>query len=277
MALQEALDPSKRPRTETNDTIHTIRELLSQQHEQLEKTICEQLTSHKEEINREIGDVRTRMDSIEQRVTQLESPAPAQPPQLHEHGTASPIAPIRDPCQVVMGGWPDSTKRSDLISAAKQVLEEAQAWEAVEEVVVTGKRRSFVLLKLKPEYRPREKIWKIVKAVQGLGLVLPQGKKLWAGPTKTPQERKRATLASITSKLIMALSPGLDRMNADELDVEYSSGTVWLRGHKVSSTFGARPSDSPTVASGWIDVKLIAKILRLDLVTVQGELDGHIN
>ena len=66
---------------------------------------------------------------------------------------------------------------------------------------MTDKRRSFVLLKLTPAHRPREKVWKVVKAIQELSHVSSNGKKIWAGLTKTPQERKRASLASITSKL----------------------------------------------------------------------------
>ena len=121
---------------------------------------------------------------------------------------------------------------------------------------MTGKRRSFVLLKLTPEHRPRE-MWKVVKAIQGLG--------------------KRASLASITSKLITTLAPSLDGTNPDELDIEYSSDTVWLRGHEVSSSYSTPPSGSPTVASGWVDTILIAKLLRLDLAAVKGQLDSHLH
>lgn len=100
-------------------------------------------------------------------------------------------------------------------------------------------------------------MWKVVKAIQGLG--------------------KRASLASITSKLITTLAPSLDGTNPDELDIEYSSDTVWLRGHEVSSSYSTPPSGSPTVASGWVDTILIAKLLRLDLAAVKGQLDSHLH
>ena len=126
MAMHEPQDHTKRPRTEANDSFNSIRELLSQQHQQLERTICEQLTSHKLEISKELGEVNARMETLEQRVTKLETPTPLSigqaQPQQPAAAVAAPTPPFQDPCQVVMGGWPDSTKKSDLLEAAQQLL-----------------------------------------------------------------------------------------------------------------------------------------------------------
>ena len=99
MAMHEPQDHTKRPRAEAKDSFNSIRELLSQQHQQLGRTICEQLTSHKQEISKELGEVNARMETLEQRVTKIETLTPlgigqAQPQQpAASSGSPNPAFP----------------------------------------------------------------------------------------------------------------------------------------------------------------------------------------
>ena len=136
------------------------------------------------------------------------------------------------------------------------ILSKAEVTDKIQEVVVTGKTTS---------------------KEQGFGglcrpsrdLTHRNGKKLRVAPSKTPMERKRATVANVTFKIILTLAPHMDKNNVDQLDVEYSSGTLWLLGQKVSSCQGLRPTGHETVEEGWIDIERIAQLLRLDAASVR--------
>ena len=272
MALEQ-LD-TKRPRTDNTDTMMTsIKDLLHRQHQQLEQAICTQFEATKHEIRRELGGVKEevagvtdKMGALEERAAKLEAP-PTQHDR-HQAGQPAPNAPF-SPCQVVVGGWDDATKRADLLSDMETILSKAEVKDKIQEVVVTGKRRSFVLLRVTPDNEQRAGIWRIVRAIKGLDLTHPNGKKLWVAPSKTPMERRRATVANVTLKTILTLAPHMDKNNVDHLDVEYSSGTLWLLGQKVSSCQGLRPTGHETVEEGWIDIERIARLLRLDAASVR--------
>lgn len=125
------------------------------------------------------------MGALEERVAKLEAP-PTQHDR-HQAGQPAPNAPF-SPCQVVVGGWDDATKRADLLSDMETILSRAEVKDKIQEVVVTGKRRSFVLLRVTPDNEQRAGIWRIVQAIKGLDLRHPNGKKLSVAPSKTPME-----------------------------------------------------------------------------------------
>ena len=177
----------------------------------------------------------------------------------------------------MVGGWEDATKRADLLTDMEKILTQAAVKDQIQEVVVTGKRRSFVLLRLAPGSNHRAGIWKVVQAIKGLEIIHPNGKKLWVAPSKTPMERKRAAVANVTLKTILTLAPHMDKNNVDQLDVEYSSGTLWLFGKKVSSCQGPRPSGHEAVEEGWIDIDRIAALLRADPQSVRSTARNQLN
>ena len=169
------------------------------------------------------------------------------------------------------GRLDDSTKRADLQREVEGLLIKSGTKEFVQEVVVAGKRRSFVLLRLHPEHHHRAGIWKVVQAVRDLNYTHSNGTKLWAAPSKTSTERKRASVATVALKAILSLQPSLDKGTADQLDIECSTGTLWLMGKKVSS------QGNEAVDPGWIDILVISQVLQLDTATVRCAMRDHLN
>ena len=210
MALEQI--DAKRPRTDNTDNMMTsIRDLLDRQHQQLEQAICTQLETHKLEIKEELGGVKEdmsgvkdKMEALEERVSKLEEDTPPKPHERHQAGQNTP--PPYSPCEVVVGGWEDATKRADLLTDMEKILTQAAVKDQIQEVVVTGKRRSFVLLRLAPGSNHRAGIWKVVQAIKGLEIIHPNGKKLWVAPSKTPMERKRAAVANVDKSFGALLS-----------------------------------------------------------------------
>jgi hypothetical protein len=56
------------------------------------------------------------------------------------------------------------------------------------------------------------------------------------------------------------------------MEVEWSSGTVWLNGSRVVSAASAPPANADTISTGgWIDLGAIASKLRLPAARVRQE------
>ena len=140
MGMADSSD--KRQRTDQSDMLSSLKDLLQTQHQQHEQAICAQLEGHKEEIREEMSEVKGRLDTLEERVSGIERrPIVASAPSSASDPVGS--RPY-NPCQVVVGGWGDNTKRADLAQDIQQLLQRAEKADFVEEVVVTGKRRSYM-------------------------------------------------------------------------------------------------------------------------------------
>ena len=53
------------------------------------------------------------------------------------------------------------------------------------------------------------------------------------------------------------------RGSLKDLEFEFATGTVWYRQHKVASAAAEKPRSGEAVGAGWADVKLLAKVMRL--------------
>ena len=102
-------------------------------------------------------------------------------------------------------------------------------------------------------------------------VVTGRDRPVWLVPSRSPAERKRSALAGKTKRLILQLSTDTGGL-APALEVEWSSGTVWLNGTRVASAASAPPPHSEDVSTGgWIDLGGIASKLRLATARVQKE------
>ena len=55
----------------------------------------------------------------------------------------------------------------------------------------------------------------------------------------------------------------------DLLEMEYSSGSAWINGHKVCSATAGKAPNAEDVGPGWVDIATIARVLRLDRTDVE--------
>ena len=145
------------------------------------------------------------------------------------------------------------------------------------EPVRLGLRRGFGILNLEPRQgetvkHTRERMIAVIKAINGAkssdyGIV--EGKTMWAGASKNPQERQRAAHASKTRKLTRTLAPRL----LPEAECEYATGSVWIRGIMVSSATRPRPREGHVVEGknlqSWMDVGKFAELSSLTASQVE--------
>ena len=105
---------------------------------------------------------------------------------------------------------------------------------------------------------------KIILALTDAAIIIPQAKKLFATYSKTREEREIAGHASWVKRSVASIDTDL----AGQVDIEYSTGTVWLGDSMIASA--TRPmvpgSDKDSMIlpeeddkRGWIDLKALAK------------------
>ena len=141
----------------------------------------------------------------------------------------------------------------------------------------SGPRRSVALANFaqrpgETAHDTRQRMHKVVMAFAG-GNTNVGDRRIWCSFSRSPEERRRAGHASLVKKVVKEISEA----HLDRLDVEYTSGTVWLEESRVASAvhpMGADPAVDYYIIDSkperpWIDVTNLARQLRVDLKTVR--------
>ena len=179
---------------------------------------------------------------LEERLAQLEGRAPrgGQGP-----GDTSSRA-------LVIGGWPPEQEGATTLEKAKQVLAELQA----------SPKRSPQEGETNDAQRVR--IQRAIQRVRNSNATLYQG-------TRTHPRDSGWLLARISQPPDSGSKdqegdPGADKGALDRIEVEFSTGSVWLDQVRVSGTSGPRPSQAVDAGPGWIYLPKIAELLKTDEV-----------
>ena len=75
-------------------------------------------------------------------------------------------------------------------------------------------------------------------------------RKLWVAISQSPERRKRAKLAGKVKRAILEMVGDMKAM-----DVEFATGTLWMRSAKICSATAERPRDAQNAGVGWVDLK----------------------
>ena len=77
--------------------------------------------------------------------------------------------------------------------------------------------------------------------------------------SQPPERRKRAQLAAKTKRLILEMEG-----DARQLEVEWSTGSVWYRQRRIASAGGGKPSGADDAGPGWIHLRELARQLGVE-------------
>eukprot|EP00439_Symbiodinium_sp_Y106_P079647 s907_g18.t1 len=77
-------------------------------------------------------------------------------------------------------------------------------------------------------------------------------------------ESRRQRVQEVITKALPY--PGGDK---DLLEMEYSSGSAWINGHKVCSATAGKMPGTEDVGPGWVDIATVTRVLHLDRAEVE--------
>ena len=230
-------------------TLTTIQELAAKQEKQA-VTLVQTGAETKQLVNRVLA--------LEEQLAQLK----AQPQQ---GGTGDgPRRPA-----FIVGGWDPNQEAKATLEKAKQVLQELQVDVDLGEAFVPGLRRGYIIVPMTPRQNEtgdemRTRVQQAVLRVRNANLVLGtrddgEPSRLWMAVSQPPERRKRAQLAAKTKRLILEMEG-----DARQLEVEWSTGSVWYRQRRIASAGGGKPNGAEDAGPGWIHLHELARQLGVE-------------
>ena len=186
---------------------------------------------------------------------------------------------------LVIGGWSQDTRRATIEEEFSVILAnpELKAHIDAEKITVYGPRRSVGMLKftLRPaesEHELKERMWKIVRGIAALKIVLPstknigEEKTLWASFVKTRSARIKSGHVSMIRRVCISLARDSAAQQAagvingynqlpTSYDCDWNLGTIWCGPNKLGSASHRCPRDEETVVmtGGWVSLSAVAK------------------
>ena len=121
---------------------------------------------------------------------------------------------------------------------------------------------------------------RLVQGIASAGITTSHGKRFWCSYSKTRAERDVASHASWVKRSLATKGPDL----AARLDIEYSTGTVWMGEHTVASAKRPVPPnvdpasiiyDERLVVRPWVDVSALAMESGLTGEEIRGLLEAN--
>ena len=199
---------------------------------------------------------------------------------------------------LVVGGWPQDTRRSVIEEESKTLLADSSICQLVDQAQVTvwGPRRSVGMLKFVPragegEKELRNRMWGVVKAIRELKQIFPSAeatgdpKPAWGAFVKTREGRKRSQLVSQVRRVTMqlAMDTKTDQgqpfkpasVTPESYDCDWNNGTVWHGAYKLASSTHRRPAggDFLVLPGGWVDVNALTAVTGATTAAVRAALE----
>ena len=170
---------------------------------------------------------------------------------------------------LVLGGWEQDTKRSRILNEVQQALKGLELEDLLSDrPFTTGPRKNVALLNFplkegESEDDRRHRMHQVVLAVSESKVYTSAGRKLWCSYSKSKQQRDISSHCSWIKRALARIDEHLIR----ELDVEYSTGSVWMGESLIASATrtpndGAK-SDFMLLGKGsppaWVDLERFSK------------------
>ena len=292
----------KKPRVDSRGAgssldLETFKGLLAEQAAQINETqrhalaelmsgLRKDLETHKEEIRQEVKTAEKKVTVVESqvanlmdRVAKLEGGAP-------NGGVSVPGLDDRHRYTLVYGGWPRESARKDILASLDAALHRLDLIKGMVDSspFCTGPRRSLALQSF--SVRPgenyvgmRSRMSVVIATIANSTVGLGDGdSKLWASYSRTREQRTNGDHAAWVRRTVRKIAP----MQEDWLEVEYSAGGVWLRGHKIASAVDHKPKDvaleslllNPDKGDRlWVNAGLMAEILDTTVAAVKKAAD----
>ncbi|CAE7573262.1 pksJ [Symbiodinium sp. CCMP2592] len=168
---------------------------------------------------------------------------------------------------LIIGGWDPDQDAATTKEAAGDVLKTVGAPIDLGPLFVPGVRRGYAILPIDEPMgetfeQRKQRIQEVIAKVRDANVQLgrrPDGgtRRVWIAMSQPPDRRRRARLAAKVKRLYLTL--GGDK---NALQMEFSTGTAWINGVKVSSATAPKPGGTEDAGPGWINLSEIAKATR---------------
>ena len=182
------------------------------------KMVREEVSTLKHAMSQQgsqMDDLKREKASLAARISRLESKGSVESTALGESERKLAI---------IIGGWHNDTHRDELLLKIREAIDGLDIRGQLDaDPVIPGLRRGFGILNLDTRQGEtardtRERMIAVIKTINAAktsdyGIV--EGKTMWAGASKNPQERQRASHASKTRKLMHTLAPQLLQLGVD--------------------------------------------------------------
>ena len=157
---------------------------------------------------------------------------------------------------------------------AERILKSVNAPIALEPLFVPGVRRGYAILPIderlgESSESRRQRVQEVITQVRTANVQLGThsdggNRRIWIAMSQPPDRRRKARLAAKIKRLYLTL--GGDK---DLLEMEYSSGSAWINGHKVCSATAGKMPGTEDVGPGWVDIATVTRVLHLDRAEVE--------
>ena len=221
-----------------------------------------------------LGDIEKQLLELAGKVKDLETGSTAPP-----SSSASSGDHRRDKLTVIIGGFARDSRRPEILKLLSEVISKMDVHRDLDrQPFTTRPRTSFAMLRF--EQRDHESFEKVKNRMHGFmdkflktkTYAKGMSKPLWAGISKTKEERERAQLCGIIRGLVGAFDQSL----LDATDFDYNSGTVWIGASKVSSAMDTEPEGrghdlfrfTTKCHRDWVDVAAVSSELQADKTEV---------
>ena len=281
---KEAEDSPKKKR-ENNVTLTDIQKLLEMQSKilqdhqttQMKQAVAElrestgaQINTIKAEVSRHgdyISQLRDQGERMEARIAALETNGAAGG--WGSRGSTGDDGEKVRKNVMIFGGWGPDTRREDLLAELHELLKKLDLFDTFEDIFTTGPRRgnALAVVRVKPGETDQELKKRILTMIQAIRVAqvssqsMEAGKNLWASLSKTKQERLRSSHAGKMKRLVLEIDEG----EKTHLDVEWSAGSLWIRGKLLGSATRPKPhgiTATPGKMPGsWIDTAMLGRVL----------------
>ena len=304
----EADSPSKQRAGSVSVDIETLRSLLAEQSavlldkvmegqrqqmqqlagdlraeiHQSESAVKEELQAHAQDI----GGIKKEQTELAMRLQKLETQGV--PGSTASVSTAMEASnPDRHKFTLIFGGWQRDTPRKLITDQAHKALQEVGVARFTDfPCFCTGPRRSLTLLQFKVRSPHedfagmRERMGKVMTAVNQSTVILRGGKKMWCGFSKPRHERDRGAHGALLRRTVRLLSPAQE----EDLEVEYATGSGWIREYKLSSAImePEEPGDHefmrfdpvmPGASLPWFDITALSECLQAEPAAVRKAIE----
>ncbi|CAE6972032.1 DHX57 [Symbiodinium sp. CCMP2592] len=262
--------------------MHHMEALLAAQASQIvnanQAQIQSLFTSLETKYDQKFADAGLRFDNVEERVAGVESKLARIEDMISKgRGMLGPGEgdESRRRLTLVFGGWRQDTPKKVILGEVEEALRRLQLLGSTDSAAfTTGPRRSVALMAFRQRTGEdfgdtRRRMLGIVTSLAEAAPMTSHNKKMWCSFSRTKAERDVSGHASWLKRAVGLI----DKSLVSNLDVEFSTGTVWCGESMVASATKSPPSGVPDadvmwdeglVARPWIWVPALARELGRD-------------
>ena len=274
--------------------METMQRLLQDQCRQIvasnQAHLDQAVTNLEGRLDTRFSEYDVRRERVEDRVAGVEQRLQRMEEALAQRGPSGQGAAGSDNRRLtlVYGGWRQDTPRAKILAEVTEAVSRLGLSEETDAApFTTGPRRSvalqnFVVRSGESMSDTRGRMHRLVQGIASAGITTSHGKRFWCSYSKTRAERDVASHASWVKRSLA--TKGLDL--AARLDIEYSTGTVWMGEHTVASAKRPVPPnvdpasiiyDERLVVRPWVDVSALAMESGLTGEEIRGLLEANRN